>query len=373
MSNRIDSLTGLRFFAALAIIFNHLNGTLWVPANGIPLNQGVSFFFVLSGFILQYSYRERFASLSFSQFYLLRIARVWPSHLAIIAVLLLQGARSYLNWGQILTVTFLMQSWSPHLTTTFLMNGPSWSLSVELFFYALFPILSIQALKHPGRPLLIASVITGLWLIFLAILSFYMPVSDFIAWPGNNPLARIFEFGLGVSAYEVFRRLPPIRNPIATMLEIIAIGAIILAVTKIGIVTAFLGSHGPLPLAYWVLHCGSSWIFALVIALFFRSEGFISRFVASKPIVYLGETSFALYLVHLPTIWLFIGLTKSRLAEFSMASQIALFILVLFVEMSVLHFAVEKPFMALAKRLIVRRRTSQLENNMNQSEVPSVA
>jgi peptidoglycan/LPS O-acetylase OafA/YrhL len=366
MHYRIDALTGLRFFAAVAIVFNHLNGTLWVPANSLQLNQGVSFFFVLSGFILQYSYRKRFTNLSFSQFYLLRIARVWPSHLAITAFLLLLGTVSYLSWGQILTVTFLMQSWGPHLTTTFLMNGPSWSLSVELFFYALFPFLSIQALKHPGRPLLIGSLITSLWLTFLVILSFYKPVDDFVAWPGNNPLARIFEFSLGVSAFEVFRRLPPIRNPLATIFEIVALGVMVLSVTKAGLigwVLDFIGMHTSLPVAYWLGHCGSSWIFTLLIVLFFRSEGFISRFVGSKPVVYLGETSFALYLIHFPMIWLFVDLTKHRLAEFNVASQVALFVIALFVAMSVLHFMVEKPSMTLAKRFIFRRRAQGRQNN----------
>jgi peptidoglycan/LPS O-acetylase OafA/YrhL len=371
MSNRIDALTGLRFFAALAIVFNHLNGTLWVPANGLPLNQGVSFFFVLSGFILQYSYRGRFENLSFSQFYLLRIARIWPSHLVIIVALVLHGASSYLSWGQILTVAFLLQSWSPHLTTTFLMNGPSWSLSVELFFYALFPILSIQALKRPERPLLIAALMTGLWLVFLTTLALYRPIDDFIAWPGNNPLARIFEFGLGVSAFEVCRRIPPhvwaIRKPIATMLEVVAIGVTLVAVVKSGLASAFVATHVSLAVGYWVGHCGSSLIFTLVIALFFRSEGYLSRFVGSKAVVYLGETSFAMYLIHVPMIWLFTALTKDRLAEFNMPSQIALFVLTLFVAMSALHFMVEKPCMALAKRLILRRNKQPHSNTIDPS------
>jgi peptidoglycan/LPS O-acetylase OafA/YrhL len=59
---RIAALTGFRFFAAMAIVLLHLKGLLWLPSTAfgmLPLHQGVSFFYVLSGFILQHSYGNR--------------------------------------------------------------------------------------------------------------------------------------------------------------------------------------------------------------------------------------------------------------------------------------------------------------------------
>lgn len=58
----LPALTGLRFFAAIAIVLHHMRGTFGFPSDFLtqfPLGNGVSFFYVLSGFILTYVYRER--------------------------------------------------------------------------------------------------------------------------------------------------------------------------------------------------------------------------------------------------------------------------------------------------------------------------
>ena len=89
---RLDQLTALRFFAALAVLFSHL----WIlqePPNLLrPLARtvfhegyaGVSFFFMLSGFILSYNYQARLASGAISQarYLILRVIRIFPLHLA---------------------------------------------------------------------------------------------------------------------------------------------------------------------------------------------------------------------------------------------------------------------------------------------------
>lgn len=353
MSNRIDALTGLRFFAALAIVFHHLNGVLWIPANHVALNQGVSFFFVLSGFILQHSYRSRLGEIGISQFYLLRFFRIWPSHVVIAAILFLLN-RGATTIGQLILATFLLQAWSPNLSTVFLLNGPSWSLSVEMIFYVLFPFLCLQALKQPVRPLLVTALITGLWLVFLVLLSLHIPVADFFAWTGTNPLARLFEFGIGVSAYEIFRGKATFRRSFGTALEIAAIGLVALSVAMAYPIMIFIEPYVPLPLAYWFGNCGSFGVFAALILIFFRSEGLVSRFVAWKPVVFLGEISFALYLVHSPIILGFHAI-QARLNEINIGGQIALFAAALLTGSVCLHFLIEKPCMAFAKRLFIRR------------------
>ncbi len=55
---RLDALTSLRFFAAIAIVVHHSNGIFWNAADLGALDVGVSFFFALSGFILTYVYHD---------------------------------------------------------------------------------------------------------------------------------------------------------------------------------------------------------------------------------------------------------------------------------------------------------------------------
>ena len=81
---KIDALTGLRFFAGIAIVIHHLH-QFGLPAyvlDGWLLNNGVSFFFVLSGFILTYVYPTLETHHAVQRFWIARVARIWPAHMA---------------------------------------------------------------------------------------------------------------------------------------------------------------------------------------------------------------------------------------------------------------------------------------------------
>lgn len=73
----LPSLTSLRFFAALLVVLHHMPGEPFVEGY-----VGVTFFFILSGFILSHSYAERLGdgSCSASDFWIARVARVYPLH-----------------------------------------------------------------------------------------------------------------------------------------------------------------------------------------------------------------------------------------------------------------------------------------------------
>ena len=92
----ILSLTSLRFFAAFAIVLFHAWAFHWLPPDFfgqvVPW-QAVSFFFILSGFILQYNYRDKVELLGPARIIALRVARIWPLHVTVIIglVLLLPG------------------------------------------------------------------------------------------------------------------------------------------------------------------------------------------------------------------------------------------------------------------------------------------
>src|SRR5262245_36021055 len=160
MGDRRDSLpalTALRFLAAAAVLNLHL--VAHMPAD--PLGwvdqfwwgtAGVTFFFMLSGFILTYNYHDRFRTLKrrgVRDFYAARFARIWPVHLLAFLLLLplctdgqllLSGGYMKVRWKAAANLT-LTQSFIPSEPWHVAFNSPSWSLSAEWFFYIAFPLL----------------------------------------------------------------------------------------------------------------------------------------------------------------------------------------------------------------------------------------
>ena len=143
---RLDTLTSLRFFAAAAIVIGHAHSSFGSAGLAIsfPLDQGVSFFFVLSGFILAYTYPNLREVSSVRHFWIARFARIWPAHLATLLLVTIVAPnmppvehRLSITLANIL----LLQSWLPFRDSILSYNGVAWSISTEFFFYLCFPVL----------------------------------------------------------------------------------------------------------------------------------------------------------------------------------------------------------------------------------------
>ncbi|HVE66393.1 MAG TPA: acyltransferase, partial [Thermoanaerobaculia bacterium] len=154
----LPALTGLRFVAAMAVVLYHVPMKPFASETATRLTAygylGVSLFFVLSGFILTYTYIDPHTGAlrgSVRDFWWARVARIYPVYL--IALLLslpiflifrvlvaAPAARPPALLSAALT-PLLLQAWWP--TTATQWNTPGWSLSVELFFYALFPFAAV--------------------------------------------------------------------------------------------------------------------------------------------------------------------------------------------------------------------------------------
>ena len=77
----LRSLTGLRFVAAAAVFVSHIQYFVFPEVRQLPLGgPAVSFFFVLSGFILTYVYGQKLSRQSVPRFWFTRWARLWPLH-----------------------------------------------------------------------------------------------------------------------------------------------------------------------------------------------------------------------------------------------------------------------------------------------------
>jgi peptidoglycan/LPS O-acetylase OafA/YrhL len=155
---RLDALTGLRCFAALNILFFHFSNPDWFGPFSPIVNAGylsVSFFIMLSGFVLAYNYagRAREGKLDKVRFWKARFTRLYPVYLLsiILGWQMLPIERTAhtpgMFWLGIVLTPLLLQGWVPEIATFW--NTPAWTMSAEAFYYMLFPWLA--SWRQPRR------------------------------------------------------------------------------------------------------------------------------------------------------------------------------------------------------------------------------
>ena len=209
----LPSLTGLRWIAALLVFLYHVSvvqyfggrpAHLWISAFG-PGNTGVSFFFILSGFVLSWSTPRVTRAFTFWR---KRFARIYPLHLAT-ALLALAFAFAFApdtkpDFAELVTNLLLVHSWIDNGAFYQSVNSVSWSLSCEAFFYLLFPLLIIPLRRIGGRGNLI--IVVG-----CIALEFLIPSTVTHLFPARSqnfllyyfPPARLPEFVLGMALAQV--------------------------------------------------------------------------------------------------------------------------------------------------------------------------
>lgn len=271
---RFRQLDALRFVFALYVVAGHT--TNW---SGIARNGGlaVDFFFVLSGFVLSRLVIEK--NLSISSFSAMRVARLWPLHVAtMLAVLLVtHKVRSH----EVLANVFLLQNagWFDHMT----INNPAWSISAEM----IIGLLVLYSLAR-FRLLLPAALIVGA----CAVVLLHMPgrIDHLHSRPfGPISIGLIrctMGSALGYLVYEAHRALGPTT-----------VGHRWLARLQGSVIAAFLVLLAvPLTNAQLLATIALA---ALMILLLAR-DSVVSATLSSPRVAWLGDTSYAIYLTHFP-------------------------------------------------------------------------
>ncbi|KND41944.1 acyltransferase family protein [Streptomyces stelliscabiei] len=313
-SNRakLPSLTGLRFFAALLVFFFHSSlSNSPIPPND-PINPfadadiahayektflntgyiGVSFFFVLSGFVLAWSARP---GQSARAFWRRRMTKIFPNHLVVFAASLILFAGATINSiGQWLPNMLLVHTFFPQPEINLSVNPPSWSLGSELLFYLLFPLLIVPIQKIRDGALWAWSAVMVAGTVVFQLVSMNLvpdtpksaitPISDMQFWFGYLfPPGRLFEFTLGILlARIVLAGRWPQRIGIGVSLGLCAIGY------AAGFV---------LPFEYTFVAATIIPIGALIASVAAADVAGRRTWLRSRPMVWLGEVSFGFYLV----------------------------------------------------------------------------
>jgi peptidoglycan/LPS O-acetylase OafA/YrhL len=310
---RLEGLTTLRFLGALHVILFHLKvegiltGGPWWYQNFAGIGYiGVNFFFVLSGFILVYTYAA--SDLDPGRFWRARFARVYPAYflsLAVTAPFFVFALRHlslpFFAWSEghltlaALSTLLLLQAWIPQGALTW--NPVCWSLSVEAFFYSLFPFLLRRTRTFSSRKLVFGIAAFSLMSlgISLAYVLFHPDGVNMInssevtlLWKNVlsfNPLVRLPEFVVGMLTGLLFLRRKSSQR----------LGSIcILSGSAVIVLISALAARIPSPLI------SAGFLSPVFAAIIFgvAQEPQWTRFLTLTPLVLLGEASYSLYLLH---------------------------------------------------------------------------
>ncbi len=336
----IKPLTSLRFFAALWVVVFHywphlaVAGTPPLVAKGY---LGVECFFVLSGFILCHVYLARFEAgrFKYGNFLWARIARIYPLHLAtLVAMGLMAGAAAAAGLSVDPGVTSLralpanlalVQAWG--LSPVAGWNHPSWSISAEWFAYLSFPAFAIAAIALRRRPrvavacalALLAVLYVGFariagfpltratisWGALRIVPCFALGCALYLAWRNSAADSRK---ALAGAAFSGFAALLSSQFGAPDMITVSAFGGLIISLAQVSKAGGRLGSHP-----------------------FF---------------VYLGEISYAVYMVCIPWEVLFVNLAvkTQHLQGKQLPLPLWLFFTVSLIPVAAIaHHLIEKP------------------------------
>lgn len=301
----LPMLTSLRFFAALNVVFFHLaprcsNSFLRGVTSSGP--EMVEFFFVLSGFILAYIYLDDESPGSMAakrvDFWSARLARILPAYglglLLLAPIFFYTGLVSRIVplatfLPGVVLVPIMLQAWWP--PAALLWNVPAWSLSVEVFFYAVFPALICVCPRGRGmQTLALAFAMLVAGAMVRAGLAASLPPSQFLnhfLW--YFPLLHLPHFMFGLALGRLFLDVP--KSRLLSRPGVFLWGGVVSAVMLLGL--------RPWLPAWAISPPVLSIIFGTVIVGAAASPS--DRGLLRTPLlILLGDASYALYILHMP-------------------------------------------------------------------------
>ncbi|MEV7376923.1 acyltransferase family protein [Streptomyces lydicus] len=299
----LRSLTGLRFLALLPVFLTHaaFEGVFTDPrkswdfldAMGSAGYASVSFFFILSGFVITWSYRSTDTT---RRFWRRRAFRVFPNHLVayVFAVALMLAAGTAFDVPGMVAQLFLVHAWVPDPLFIDTGNTVTWSLGADVAFYALFPVLLLLVNKIKPTRLWYAAGAVALLVVALPTVALtLLPDTPAMAVGGVSrsqywftyffPLSRVVECVLGMLMARIVLTGKWIRLGVLPAAALVAVGYVVAQ---------------QLPFLYRLSAVLVVPLALLTAALAVADAEGRGTPLGSRAMVWLGELSFAFYLVH---------------------------------------------------------------------------
>ena len=356
----IKSLTGLRFIAAMCVVVAHALPKIfpWPDGQKPPIFynlietisfEGMSLFFVLSGFVIHYNFAEQIRYEGFRgsfNFFVARFARLYPLYLFCLAYDLLYKY----SYSQVPASLFsalpyylsMTQSWfyvpfgDNALIYQFgLMPTVAWSISTEWGFYCMYPLICFGLARlHSVKTNIFAAVVVCVVATSLVLfvgyfsneinahaVSHFGDVADFsshrqdlfIRWLLYfSPYSRVFEFLVGCFCAAIYIDLEnkePTRRKsslgvtllIAALVLVVFIHLALFTSLVPGYVHSYVRSY-----VHWLsFSFGLAPATAIIVFCCARYPNVLTNWLSSKYIELCGDASYSIYLLHLPVIFAF--------------------------------------------------------------------
>lgn len=299
-SGRLDAIDGMRGLAALAVAVLHFQNLFGFP--DYPLKWGelpVDLFFILSGYIISYKYADGLASrtVSATTFLIHRVSRMWPLHVfALLLLLAEEGIAIWLHRDNFRVLAATDTSWAAFLNVLLLhctgiytfpnFNKPSWSISSELVINVAWMLLVLRNRWNPR--VAIATVIVGTAYV-LSLSHTFNICAPCNGYPGVNTglVKTALGFALGCLIFWQWRAGYRLRN-----------GSVVAGLATL-LLIAVLGFY-PVVEPFYADFIVVLLLFPVLLLVALDEDNFLSRFLSSFPLRWLGRISFSIYLLHLP-------------------------------------------------------------------------
>jgi peptidoglycan/LPS O-acetylase OafA/YrhL len=323
MAKTIYPLTSVRFFAASLVLFHH-SVRIFLPVfsargvHGVPEDMAgivslafpvsASFFFFLSGYVLSFVYLHNVQILDKSNFFAARFARLYPLYFVVLVLdtpeLLVPEVQRYgMKIGLTKTAgifaanVVMLQVWKG--SRLLRINLPSWSLCVEAFFYVCFPLLGVLLWKLRGA---------RLWMTALALYA----GGQALVWgmrPHLNlemvltvPPLHLSTFALGIllARWQTLQQQRKDKAQVRVWQVVTVLGLSAGGLLGSVLLVPFLGVPAPYNNGLLApVFAGFVWALTVIPTP-------LARWLCGRWLVALGNASYALYLVHMPILSLFL-------------------------------------------------------------------
>lgn len=345
---RLDQLTFTRFAMILLVLFYHGTGEFYTNLiNVFPFSAllrsaptAVAYLYVLSGFVMSLVYFRPGEKLDIFGYWRARFVRIYPLYIIsfILVCIFYYESMFQIKPLKILANIFVVQAWIPIYAQSF--NYSSWSMTVEFFFYAIFPFFVLWAVHQPTRRLIWTAL--SLWIVTQAVnfslwIGYFPEHKDLIVY---FPLFHLSTFVMGVVGgiwYLREGRGQALNQ--RTITSVLFASFMIIAVYTVISTDVFPAlPHDLQPMSGLL----APFMILFIVALALDNSR-LSRFLSHPALVNLGETSYAIYILHVPVYWLYErALESSGVADPAWVFDITFLPMMILLGLAV-HFWVDIP------------------------------
>ncbi|MCB0518010.1 MAG: acyltransferase [Lewinellaceae bacterium] len=350
MQQNTDPIYITRFLAAMSIVVHHFLPHTYRPAGGWEnltqnFNEGVNYFYILSGFVMVIAYQKAIFSGASSfpkvKYWIKRFARIYPVYL--FALLATLSFHFFVKdtftsvWERLPLEAAMLQTWVNFGS----INSPAWSVSCEVFFYFLFPFFILKLGTLNGKKILDRAGLVYLLILVLTVFGFFAnqyiqenpsKISGFLyGFIGYHPVLRVSTFIIGTLSGIWFLKNGPTMNklkPYSPLILFASAAAILVIFASVPVAKGILFSYGIMVPLY----------FLLIISLC-NLEGGLQKTLSHKSCIFLGDISYGIYILQVPVqmYFAYFIMPTTSLAGFLLYS------LVLIVLSAISYIVLEKP------------------------------